>query len=738
MGDSIKTSRWVVAAMVVVVGLLTLNWVVAVARFQVNLLFWDQWNFLEPMFDEQGWWSLFNWQHGPHRQGVAFVLTSWVLGLCDWDTRWESLWIVSVMVAATVALLMWKHRLTGKLGWSDLWIPLAALGMRQWENVLLVPNASHSTFPLLLLAVAVTLARASPSILGWWGLGMVGFFALFTGFGIFVWGALLWWGVLRLIAAGRGRTRWDHQWGMLLMMGLLALALVVFLQGYELNPSSEGVTFPHWPLWDYPKFVMVMLASRMELTGQSPWVYGWGAVMLIAGLLVWADTTRRVAGESQPRAGDVAATLLLTTGLGFAFFAAAGRVHLGMVAAEVPRYTPLLVSFWLGLLAWSVARENRGWIWGAAGLGWIMALLPWADLPDREYRDWPGTLGMGSATRVAVHQSQGHKIHWLQIWEKSGHDWEAATQQVPPGLHRLAGPVRIGEKIEFLRQRELSFWVDHDERGAWLPWWSPLGVQRFVGWGGEGRQWMGDRADWLVDGLAPGFLNLKALWAKPELGEAPSIEVRWDGRSAILTHNEIVSGVSIPLIDTPELLTLISLDGTVPMAPPENLTPVSFVIEDPYVSTEPNFPVRWWGADGSGLWDDSEHSAIEGLWNWEHESGGAFVWSKREVVLDSRARLDRFWNIAIESRYEPVSEGPVELEWNGQRITVPWTEGGLRFSVPLPGAQKHQVRLINPAGAASPRDRGESGDGRQLALRLTTIEFAAEAAFPVLDISHAP
>lgn len=733
-----QTSRVLLWTMVGVIGLLTINWIMAVARFQVNLLFWDQWEFMQPLFEDEGWWSLFIWQHGPHRQGLAHVLTSWVLQLSGWDTRWESLWIVLIMVATTVVLLLWKQRLTGSLGWGDLWIPLAALGMRQWENVMLVPNASHSHFPLLLLAVGAWVAAASSSILKWWLLGVVGFFALFTGFGIFVWGALLWGTIMRLVAAVRGRVAWSAMWGQGLVLGLLLLALAVFLQDYRLNPASTGAAFPHWPLWDYPRFVMVMLASRMELTGQSLWVYLGGGFMLLAGLAAWWDSSRRVVNTESSSAGDVAASLFLTAGLSFAFFAAAGRVHLGMAAGEVPRYTPLLIAVWLGLLAWAFARQNRGWMAGALGLGWLMALLPWTDLPDRELRDWPGTLGMGSATRAAVHQSQGHKIHWLKVWEDSGYDWEAATEQVPPGLHARADGVALGQKIQWLQERELSFWADREAGADSLPWWSPVGVQRLSGWGGEGRQWIGESGDWVVDGVAPGFINLKAFWVRPELGDSPELEVRWAGRSATLRHEDIMAGVSLPLIDRTAKFTLVSLDGTVPMQAPDNMTPTSFVIEDPYTSVQPQYPVRWWAPDGTGLWDESEESSVDGLWNWESEETGPFVWSRESVVLDLRSWEQRFWNIQIDSRYAPVDEGPVQLRWNGRILEMPFEPGGMQFSVRLPGRDIHRVELVNPVGTASPQDRGESDDARELALRLNVVELSESARFPVVEFPDDP
>ena len=75
---------------------MSLNWVAAVARFHVEGIYWDQWMFLEPMFKGEGGLALFTQQHGPHRQGIAFIITSWIMDWSGWDTRVEALWVASL------------------------------------------------------------------------------------------------------------------------------------------------------------------------------------------------------------------------------------------------------------------------------------------------------------------------------------------------------------------------------------------------------------------------------------------------------------------------------------------------------------------------------------------------------------------------------------------------------------------------------------------------------------------
>ena len=112
--------------------------------------------------------------------------------------------------------------------------------------------------------------------------------------------------------------------------------------------------------------------------------------------------------------------------------------------------------------------------------------------------------------------------------------------------------------------------------------------------------------------------------------------------------------------------------------------------------------------------------------------GERFVWTNSPLQLRSRAREQTYWNIEIVSRYGPVDRGPVVVRWDGQERTLPWTEGGLRFSVLMRGGAEHQLEVINVAGARSPAAEGESGDARELALKLRRLDFGREPVFELL------
>lgn len=71
-----------------------------VDRNAVNLLYWDQWDFYFPLFHDGSLWDIFNYQHGPHRQGIGFILTSLLAQLSGWNSRWDAFGVSFVLTSA--------------------------------------------------------------------------------------------------------------------------------------------------------------------------------------------------------------------------------------------------------------------------------------------------------------------------------------------------------------------------------------------------------------------------------------------------------------------------------------------------------------------------------------------------------------------------------------------------------------------------------------------------------------
>lgn len=723
-----RVSRGVIWAAAAIIMFMTVNWGLTVARFQVNGLFSDQWNFCEPILRGDGPLTLFTWQHVPHRQGLAFVLTSWIWEWSGWDTRVEALWGVAWLVVGAIMMLAWKVRLTGRLGWGDLWMPLAALALRQFETVITVPNLSHSVFPLVLLLALAWLMAKPPRGRDWSAMGGIGLLAVFTGFGLFVGAALGWVAGLRVLQAGRAR-QWQQALGPAGALVWLVGALGWFLGDYKLNPGNAGGSFFHWPWWDYPRFVVVMVASRMDLTGGDVLVYGAGSVVLVLAIAAWAHASWRLGRDAEVNPAWATASLMLTMGLGYAVFTAIGRVHLGVWSGEVPRYTTLMVAVWLGLMAWAWGSRRALWRGAAVVLGWGMVVAPWGDLKEREIRDWPGTIGMGNASLVAIEQSNKGKIEWLSVWEETG-DWQEAEGRVPKGLHGQPVEVGLARKIEFMRERRLSFAAEPERRWAWMPWWNPQGVTWARALGGLDQQWMEDEAVLIIDGRDDGFLNLRVAWKAPDLPEEAEIDLQLGPQRARLSYKELLAGVSVPAPRERVKLILRSVEGKAVLGAPTDMREGSFLVVEPTLTGEAIFERRGWVEGVEGLWSENSLVMRSGFYGWEEN--GAFGWTRARWEIGAHALQPHFVNVSIASRYGAVNEGPVRVSINGKTRELAWREGGLGFAIELRPGRTYEITVENIAGEMSPKALGRSEDARPLALRVDRLTMDLEPAYALL------
>src|SRR3981081_625139 len=80
-----------------------LLWIVH--RYGVNIFFWDQWDYLDPLFGGDGLRTRCTWQHGPLREGVEYRVIDGAYALSGWDTRSDGLTAVVAMACAAIVLL---------------------------------------------------------------------------------------------------------------------------------------------------------------------------------------------------------------------------------------------------------------------------------------------------------------------------------------------------------------------------------------------------------------------------------------------------------------------------------------------------------------------------------------------------------------------------------------------------------------------------------------------------------
>src|SRR5204863_103955 len=156
-------------------------------RFAVNLFTWDQWGFNDAtVFEQHSLWQIFRWQWGPHRLGIAGVLSKAIEPIGHWNTRYEAFGIGVAICAATLLALHLKKRLIGRNGWEDLIIPVLFLTPAQYEIVIAAePPASFAVPLLLIIAYGISWTLQDLN----WRYACIlvtNLFLIYTGYGIFM------------------------------------------------------------------------------------------------------------------------------------------------------------------------------------------------------------------------------------------------------------------------------------------------------------------------------------------------------------------------------------------------------------------------------------------------------------------------------------------------------------------------------------------------------------------------
>ena len=439
------------------------NWLLAIARFQPNVLFMDQWDFFHPMLYGGGLWDRFVYQHGPVREGLGFVITGWILEATNLDVRYDSIWIATLLVAATVFALRLKSKMSGPLRFRDAWIPLLFLSLGQFETVVLTPNASHSVLPLALILLAANVWLSPQPAIRYPVSVAIAFALTFTGFGLFAGGMIT---VLLASSAVQHASRREYSTMWLAAAGLAVTIAgwVLFSRQYTFQPAVEGFRFPWTPWTDYLRFLALMINLPTWHLGASGPHYRMGGVL--AFVLVAA--TVRIAWvwfKRRPSLKDDVLVLLMGSGLLFIIMTAVGRISLGVTGGEASRYLSLMLPAWLAVyLAAESSRLARPI---AVGCVWFLAFAPYIEMGRRPATEWPGTFGLTDGPLDVMKDYGSAKAAWADVYFATG-SWKAAHAVSP--IFPNPEATRFDEKLGILRERRLSLFSGDPGRRDYLPW----------------------------------------------------------------------------------------------------------------------------------------------------------------------------------------------------------------------------------------------------------------------------
>src|SRR5215472_8673690 len=299
----------------------------AVHRYSVNILFWDQWDFYNPLFNQATLWRIFSWQHGPHREGIGLVLDKLVLDATHWSSRAEALFMVGTLVVAAVVALGLKRRLFGELDYSDVAIPCLFLTFAQMEVLVGAPNPSYSVVPELLIVLYCLAWMISNLSARYSAVLILNFLVIYTGFGFFM--GLVTLGILLVDLRRASRVGSESPTLPALALVVAATSLATFFYHYRWDPAVPGFQFPDPHPWRYPWFIALMLSYFLGLRAVVLASVVGGFVLLVV-LVVLGWHVVRLWRNREWSAVDRTIVILLAFPLLFGANAAIGRVGQGM------------------------------------------------------------------------------------------------------------------------------------------------------------------------------------------------------------------------------------------------------------------------------------------------------------------------------------------------------------------------------------------------------------------------
>lgn len=424
---------WIVGA------LLIFRFCHVVAKYAVNLFFFDEWDVYDGLFQDWPWWHFFLQEHGPHRQGLGVTVVVWLLRATHWDSRVQSYAIASAIVLAMLAALWLKTRVFGALQLSDVIIPILFMGLGQWEILLSAPGPSAQAFPLLLLIAYCIAWTQESSFWRYVGVLVLNFLLIYTGYGIFV--AVISLALLALDSWHTMRTGKNVRAPATAWIASAA-PLGSFFYRYVFNPAASCYHFPAPHPTAYLWFIGVMFAKFLGIKHST-------SVPLIAGLvfvIAIVYTSVRSWSLAAPHLDrrEVVISILTTYTLVYAAAAAIGRVCLGMEAAGSSRNLTLLIPGFLGIYFCLLAgKHNHQPSWMIAAL--FLAVLP--GCLQRNHKEIEGFSEMKRAWKSCYLSTENinycDAVSHFQIYPS------------PEATH-------LRQKLHFLKQNHLNLYADPD------------------------------------------------------------------------------------------------------------------------------------------------------------------------------------------------------------------------------------------------------------------------------------
>ncbi|XCN72057.1 MAG: hypothetical protein Q3M24_17340 [Candidatus Electrothrix aestuarii] len=448
---STKRQFFLNCSIIILLCFILLRWFLLIDRYSVNMLFWDQWDFLGALFDSKGPWELFSWQHGPHRQGIGFFLTKIVADCSGWNTRVESFMIGIVVCLAALTAAFLKLRLVGKITALDIFIALLYLTPLQFGLVANTPNVSHGAMPLLLITLFCLCWTIDGITLRYVLCAIINFMEIYTGFGIFL-GCITPILFLSELYLARKRKQTGNMFLAILFFFIALASVLSFFIDYTFCPAAKGFTFPYPQPLMYAEYIIIALGAFCGIRGShiASMSVGFPAACCMIYIIIKAAASIVRDASNRAMKGNIVQRqiilVLVTFTLTFSLNLAIGRVCLGLETATASRYTPYITPAFFALYLFSTTRK---------------------DVPKRLIIFsivcfFVTTFSIGNHNRAYAERLCQGKLRWKQAYLQT-ENIRLANRISGFAVHPNPSRTHLKRKLDYLKEHRLNLYLPSRE-----------------------------------------------------------------------------------------------------------------------------------------------------------------------------------------------------------------------------------------------------------------------------------
>lgn len=425
---------------------ISFRWFYYIDKYSTNLLLTDNWDFYKAHFQSYPLWDFFTYQHGPHRQGIGFILTKWLDDWSGWNTR-----VIAFAIGALIflaALIYWQVKRKIKPGFTgfEALIFLILLIPRQQGLFTGTTNISHGAMPVLLLALISLCFFLKNLYLRNALLIFLNFNMIFSAFGLFT-GF-----ILPIVFIGELFFFLRAKDSLKALTSALSIVLslapwLLFFHNYEFVPAAPDFVFPHPRPWEYVQYVVLAFAGVLGVTHTN--LIGVLPGLVIVSILVYilifhVRSLCKTCFEVGSKTTSISKVIVTLISFSFLFicFTAVGRISFGVGSAINSRYVSYLMPAILAIYFHAISKAKKEVLWNS----WMLFVM------------LISTTFVGSSINQ-MKRIHGEKSRWKEAYLKY-ESIEKADSLSNFSVHPDSEGTDLKQKLNYLREHRLNLYLD--------------------------------------------------------------------------------------------------------------------------------------------------------------------------------------------------------------------------------------------------------------------------------------